>query len=286
MPDFGIIDTHVHLWDLSRLRYTWLDGNPTLDRTYLPADFWAAHGPVTVEQMVFIQAECLSSQAMDEARWATGLAEQEPRIGGIVPSAPLENGKAVEDTLAELARWPRVKGIRRLLSLESDAEFCLRPGFLAGLRLLPQLGLSFDVCIRYDQLAPAVRMVRACPDVQFILDHVGAPRVRDGAREPWASLIRTMAELPNVVCKMSGLVSFADMATQTRDDFRPYADQVLECFGFDRVLYASDWPVLAVGMPYPGWVETVEWFAEGCSDDERRKLFRDNARRVYRLGET
>ncbi len=290
MIDYGITDTHVHLWDLSRLRYPWIDGNETLDRTYLPTDYWGAHGSVTVDRIVFIQAACLPEQEEREAEWVLGLAEDEPRIAGVVPTAPIELGDAVERRLERLAANPRVKGIRRLLSPEDEPEFCLQPAFLAGLRLLPGLGLSFDICIANKQLGDVVRMVRACPEVEFILDHVGAPDIRNGAMEPWRTLMREMGALPNVVCKMSGIVSFADTETQGRTDFRPYADHVLESFGPDKVMYASDWPVLAAGWPglkgmaYPDWVETVQWFAEDLSESEQRKLFVENAERVYKLG--
>ena len=156
MLDFGIVDTHVHLWDVGRLRYPWLDDIPLLNRPYLPADFRAAHGEIRVEKIVFLQAEVEPAQSLDEARWVASLAEEEPRLVGMVPWAPLEDGDRAADALDRLAEIPQVKGVRRIIQFEPDLEFCLRPDFVRGVRLLERYGFSFDICISHVQLANSI----------------------------------------------------------------------------------------------------------------------------------
>ena len=284
MPSFPIVDTHVHLWDPAQFPIPWMDGVPRLKRPYLVADYDTARGPVEVDKIVFLEVDAAPPSRLDEARWVAGLAAAEPRLQGMVAAAPLESGAGVEDHLAQLAEHGILRGIRRLIQNEPDVAFCVQPDFVAGVQLLAKFGLSFDICIYHPQAANAVELVRQCPDVEFILDHIGKPAIKDGLMDPWRRDITALAALPNVHCKISGMVTEADHANWTRDDLRPYFDHVIGAFGFDRVIYGGDWPVATLATDYPRWVETVEWAVAGCSDDELRKLFRDNAIRFYRLG--
>lgn len=283
MINFPIVDTHVHLWDPKFLRYPWLDGNILLNKPYLLDDYRAVCGPVQVEKMVFLQCECEFSQFMDEANWVTRLAQGEPRLKGIVPWAPLENGEAVRADLEKLASNPLIKGIRRIIQFEADPGFCLRPGFVQGVQALPDYGLSFDICISHSHMKNAIQMVRQCPNVQFILDHIGKPNIKEHLFEPWKQQLRAFADFPNVWCKMSGLATEADFKRWTKEDLRPYIDHVLECFGFGRVMFGGDWPVASQATEYPRWVETLEWAVSDCTETELRLLFHDNAIAFYRL---
>ncbi|OGG50893.1 MAG: amidohydrolase [Candidatus Handelsmanbacteria bacterium RIFCSPLOWO2_12_FULL_64_10] len=283
MPDFSIIDTHLHLWDPKRLRYPWIDSIPLLNRPYLLKDYKKACGPVQVEKMVFLQCECVPEQFLQEADWVTSLARQDPRIQGIVPWAPLEKGEAARPDLERLAQNPLIKGVRRIIQFEPDLSFCLRPDFVKGVQILSDYNLSFDICISHVQMANTVRFVRQCPGVRFILDHIGKPDIKDRLLDPWRAEIKTLSEMPNVWCKVSGLVTEADHKNWTREDLKPYIDHVIACFGFDRVVYGGDWPVACQATDYPRWVETLAWAVSGASEVERRKLFHDNAAAFYRL---
>jgi L-fuconolactonase len=284
MINFPIVDTHLHVWDPKFLRYPWLDSNELLNRPYLPADYRIACGPVQVEQMVFLQCECEFSQFMDEANWVTRLAQTEPRITGIVPWAPLEKGDAAQADLEKLAPNPLIKGIRRIIEFEPDIEFCLRPDFVKGVQALPGHGLSFDINISHRQMANTIKMVRQCPDVQFILDHIGKPDIKHQLLEPWKQEIKVLAGFPNVWCKISGLATEANFTTWQKEELKPYIDHVLECFGFGRVMYGGDWPVASMATTYPRWVETLAWAVSGCTETEVKQLFHDNAIAFYRLG--
>lgn len=283
MPNFPIVDTHLHLWDLGRLRYPWLASVPMLNKNHLMADYRRACGPVQVAKMVFLQCECDPAQAQAEADWVTEVARTEPRIRGIVAQAPLEKGDAAEPALAQLAANPLVKGIRRLIQGERDPEFCVKPDFVRGVQLLHAHGLSFDLCIKHPQLAATIKLVRQCPDVAFILDHIGKPDIKAGKLDPWRAELRELSKLENVWCKLSGLVTEADFAHWTPADLRPYLDHVVDCFGFDRVMFGGDWPVSTQASDYPRWVATLDDALRGCSAAELRKVYVGNAEEFYRV---
>jgi L-fuconolactonase len=284
MIDFPIVDTHLHLWDPGYLRYPWLDSNLLLNKPYLPEAYRRACGPVQVEQMVFLQCECEFSQFMDEANWVTRLAQSESRIKGVVPWAPLEIGEQVRAVLEKLAANPLIKGIRRIIQFEPDPDFCLQPDFVKGVQALPDYGLSFDICISHAQMANTIKMVQQCPNVQFILDHIGKPDIKHHLYEPWKQDLKRLASFPNVWCKVSGLVTEADHQHWQSEDLKPYIEQVLECFGFGRVMFGGDWPVALQATEYPRWVETLHVAVSGCSALELQQLFHDNAVAFYRLG--
>jgi L-fuconolactonase len=279
-----MVDTHVHLWDPNRFRYPWLEDRPALNRPFLLSDYDRACGSLPITRMVFMQCEAVPSQGLDEARWVLELAQEEPRLQGIIAWAPLEQGEASRPWLDELGRNPLVKGVRRLIQGESDPEFCLQPDFVQGVRMLADYGMSFDLCIAHTQLAQTLRMVAQCPEVSFILDHLGKPDIKGQVWEPWATEMKALSEYPNVVCKISGMITEADHEKWTPEDLKPYVDHVIGCFGFDRVLYGGDWPVVTLAGEYQEWVAALEWSLADYSADERKKLFHDNAVRVYRIG--
>lgn len=283
MPHFPIVDTHLHIWDLGRLRYPWLAGVPMLNKNHLIDDYRRACGPVSVAKMVFLQCECDPAQFQQEADWVPEVARTDPRIRGIVAWAPLEKGDAAEPALSRLADNPLVKGIRRLIQSEADDAFCARPDFVRGVRLLPRHGFSFDLCIFHRQLANAIKLVRQCPNVSFILDHIAKPDIKAGLLDPWRAELRELAQMKNVACKVSGLVTEADFARWTPADLRPYIDHVVDCFGFDRVIFGGDWPVSTQATDYPRWVATLDDALRGCSPDELHKFYVRNAEAFYRV---
>ena len=173
--------------------------------------------------------------------------------------------------------------MRRLIQNQADPDFVLRPGFLEALKLLPKYGLSFDICIFHGQLGKTLEMVRRCPEVSFVLDHIAKPGIKDVPVEPWRSEMTELAKLPNVVCKLSGVTTEADHAAWTPAQLRPYIDHAIAGFGPDRILYGGDWPVSTLAGDYLQWLTLLEAATTHFSAAERRKLFHDNAARVYRL---
>ncbi len=286
----AIVDAHVHFWQPTRLRYPWLAGVPALDRAWVPADFAAAcagtgPGGGTVERWVFVESGRDPVQNVEEAAWVSELAVDEPRIAAIVAHAAVERGAAVGDELDALARYPLVKGVRRLLQDEAEDAFCLRPGFVEGVRAVGERGWTFDLCIYHRQLPAVLELVRRCPGTVFVLDHAGKPAIRERRLDPWREQLRALASLPNVWCKVSGLATEADPAAWEPADLRPYLEHVLGCFGFGRTLFGGDWPVATLATEYRRWVGVVAELpvVVAATLAERQRLFADNAAAVYRL---
>ncbi len=283
MPDFPIVDSHVHLTNPDRFGYAWTKGDPRLHRQVLPEDLTKAAAPFTIEQFVFVEVDVDYPQHIDEAAWVQELARSDKRLTGMVAALPLEKGKAIEPELDALRKNPILRAIRRLIQTQADPEFCIRPEFIDGLKLLPKHDLAFDICILHHQMPNVIKMVRQCPEVRFVLDHIGKPGIKAGIFDPWREQLKELAAMPNVVCKISGVSTEADHDNWTREQLKPYIAHTIETFGFDRVMYGGDWHVLELAGTYPQWVEIVDWVVEGCTAEEKRKLFRDNAIAAYRL---
>lgn len=283
MPDFAIVDSHVHLYDVQRLRYGWLKNVPKIARTHVMADFDAARGKVAVDKLVFAEVAVDPGLHLEEAAFVQGMADADPRLAGMVAHLPVERGEAIEEDLLALKRFGTLRGIRRLIETEPNPSFCLEPGFIAGLKVIGRHGLTFDICVKHFGMYAALELARRCPDVNFVLDHIGKPGIKHGLREPWWGQMRELAALPNVVCKVSGVITEADHGAWTKAQVKPYVAHAIDCFGFDRVMYGSDWTVSDLTHAYPTWVEILDEVVAGCSADEQRKLYRDTAIRVYRL---
>jgi L-fuconolactonase len=261
MPDFPIIDAHVHLYDIDRLSYGWMRGNAKLERTHTLAELDAARGPVQLEKIVFAEVAVDKGLNIEEARFVQAMADRDSRLAGMVAHAPVEIGAAVEDHLDKLSAFSTLRGIRRLMQTEVDQDFCLK-----------HWGMIF-----------AIELAKRCPDVTFVLDHIGKPGIKHDLKEPWWSQIVELARLPNVVCKVSGVNTEDDHRTWTEARVKPFVERAIEAFGFDRVMYGSDWTVSNLTHEYPVWVAILDRLLAGTSADEKRKFWRDNAARVYRV---
>ena len=278
-----LVYSHVHFWNPQQISMPWLSGVEALIRAYFPSDLNAEAGDdLEIEKIVFVEADVDPADALKEVAWVSSLAEEFPAIQGIVAFAPLEQGAAVRDYLQQLASYPMVKGIRRLIQSEA-LGFARQPDFVAGVHLLPAFDLSFDLCIFHPQLPDIIALVEQSPQVSFVLDHVGKPGIKDGLMDPWRDQIRTLANFPNVMCKISGVVTEADHTNWTREQIKPYIDHIIDSFGIDRVMYGGDWPVSKLATTYPEWVDVLNWATADLIDGERDKLFRQNAIRFYRL---
>lgn len=283
MPNFPIVDAHVHLYDIQRLSYGWLSGAPKINRTYLLPEFDEARGSVEVDTIIFAEVAVDPGLHIKEAEFIRDLGNRDARLRGIVAHAPLEKGAAIEADLDALKAIRGVRGIRRLIETERNPAFCLEPGFLEALRLLPKYGLTFDICVKHTAMVYALELARRCPEVSFVLDHIGKPDIKNGLCEPWFSQIAELAKMENVVCKVSGVITEANHENWKSDQVKPYVAHVIEKFGFDRVMYGSDWTVSELTHSYPRWVEIVDEVISGASEREKRSLYRDTALRTYGL---
>lgn len=284
MQKYRIIDSHLHIWDPDLLRYPWLETLPALKRRFSIDDYRKATLPYHIEQMVFVQCQCEESQALDEVKWVTHVAHQEPRITGIVAWAPLEAGIDAAPLLKILSDNSLVKGVRCPIQHAKDPQtFGRSPALIAGIRLLADLDFSLDLCIHHTQVAIAIEIARACQDVRIIIDHLGKPDIRRQTLQPWMNEISMLAALPNVWCKISGAVTEADFATWAPADLRPFLLHAVASFGPDRVLFGGDWPVLTQASTFPEWLDVLLDLLEGMPASDLTKLLSENARIVYRL---
>jgi L-fuconolactonase len=262
----------------------WIESVPPLNRPFGMADFDAASAGIDIDRVVFVEVDCAPARHVDEARWVASLARNDPRIAAIVAHAPLEKGAAAAEDLRALGEVPGVRGVRRLLQGEQNAAFCLGEDFLEGVRLLPSHDMHFEICIYHPQIEHAATMVENCPDVRFVLDHIGKPGIKDGLFDPWRAGIDRMAACPNVHCKLSGLVTEADHARWSLEDLEPYARHVIDAFGAARLIYGGDWPVVTLASEYRRWFDAASTLTAHLGDSDRRRIFHDNAAEFYGLG--
>ena len=279
-----IIDAHVHLWNPERFSMPWLADIPRLNRPYDLQDYLVQTQGLPIIAMVYIEVGVEPQEALREVRSIVDLAREEPRLQAIVAAAPVERGSAIREYLESLvAISPLIKGVRRNLQDETEPNFCLQTDFVAGVRLLAEFNLSFDLCIKHWQLPYVIELVRRCPDTAFILDHLGKPGIRQRLLDPWQADLRKLAALPNVVCKISGMVTEADPEGWQPADLEPFITVVLDAFGEERVLFGGDWPVALLASTYLRWYETLTALTAHLPVTARRKLWAENARRCYRI---
>jgi L-fuconolactonase len=259
------------------------DQVPALNRPFTLADFATVAAANGVSQSICVEAASAGADGLAETRWLLEQAAQSELIAGLVVWAPIEQPD-LPSYLEQITAWGqwRIVGIRRSFEFE-PLDFACRPEVIDGIRLVGEYGYSCDLVLFHPALAATIELVRACPQVQFVLDHLGKPGVRQGLRQPWADQIAELASFNNVACKLSGLTTEADHSHWRQEDLKPYIDHVMQCFGWDRVLFGSDWPVCELAGGYRRWLHALNWAIAEASEADKRKLFSLNARRVYRL---
>ncbi|MDF7776106.1 amidohydrolase family protein [Sphingomonas sp. AOB5] len=276
-----VIDTHAHFWDVDTLHYPWIEKGSPFDRSFHLADYQRVSAEVPVRRMVFVECDAHARCSVAEAEWVAGLAQADPRIQGIVARVSFLDDEW-EATLARLAAMPLVCGIRDNIQ-DKPAGFAVADRFVAGVRAVHARGLHFELCLKHHQIGETIELVRACPEGQFVLDHCAKPGIAAGLREPWLTGMRELAALPNVVCKISGLLTEADWENWVPDEILWYARASAEAFGPERILFGSDWPVSEVAGGYMVWFKLAQALAANWSEADRERFFWRNAERVYRL---
>lgn len=277
-----ILDAHVHLWDLTVRPQPWTDQFPPLRRSFLLADLeqvLAGHG---VDAAVVVQA----GDTIAETRDLLALADTTPRLAGVVGWVDLD-GPDVGAALAELraARGGgKLVAVRHQLQVEPDPGYLARPGVRDGLAAVARAGLAYDVVISPWQLPLATETAAALPEVRFILDHAGKPPIASGDLRAWRKDLARLAELPNVAVKLSGLVTEADAAAWTQADLAPVIDHALACFGAERAMAGSDWPVCLLAADYGAVRATLDQALGQLDRAGRAAVLGGSAARWYRVG--
>jgi len=281
-----IIDTHQHLIYPDQWPYSWTDGVPALaGQAFRFDDYLNAIKGTGIARTVFMETSPDDPHWKHEAKFVYGLASQPGSLisGAIANCRPEHDGFA---DYIESIRAPRLVGLRRILHVQPD-ELSQSPLFAQNLALLETFNLSFDLCVRARQIPLAIALVKTLPRVQFILDHCGNPDIAadngNGPATQWREAIQSIARLPNIACKISGIVANCNPGTVSVDLLRPYVEHCIESFGWDRVIWGSDWPVCLTTSDLPTWAGITRKIASAEDPENQRRLFCENACRIYRV---
>ena len=274
-----IIDAHHHLWKFNNADYGWMDDSMgILKRDYLPGQLEEQIKSTGVNGTVVIQAR----QTIEETRWLLEEADRNDFIKGVVGWVDLRS-EALGDQLAEFASHPKLVGVRHVIHDEPDDGFMLSAKFISGIEKLATYGLTYDLLLFPKHLENAIELANRFPDQKFVLDHISKPFIRSGIMDPWKNDISCLAAQSNVWCKISGMVTEADLKYWKYEDFVPYLDMVVEAFGSDRLMIGSDWPVCRLAGEYKDIMNIPLRYFESFTDIEKENIFKNNCKEFYGL---
>jgi L-fuconolactonase len=272
------IDTHQHFWHYNPEEYGWMDDRmAAIRQDFLPADAKREMNAAGVDLSVVVQVR----QSLQETRWLLSLADAHPFIVGVVGWVDLRSPDLDADLDALVAN-PALVGLRHIVQDEPEG-FLAEPAVRRGLATLEARDLPFDLLVYARQLPAAVEVIGGHPGLRVVLDHLGKPDIAGGRYEEWRPEFDRMAALPNVWCKLSGLVTEADWRSWTPGGLRPYLDAAFEAFGPRRLMVGSDWPVCTLAASYGDTMGVVFDALAEYSDDERARVLGGTAREFWKL---
>jgi L-fuconolactonase len=271
------IDAHVHFWRYTAADYAWIESNMApLQRDFMPADAWREMQRAGMDACVAVQVR----QTLQETRWLLELAGSHPFIAGVVGWVDLRSSDL--DAQIESVKHPKLVGVRHIVQAEPDG-FLEDERFRRGVGRLGRHGLAYDILIYARQLPAAIGFATAFPDGRFVLDHLGKPDIRGNGFDAWRRDLDKMAALPNVVAKLSGLVTEADWSRWTIEDLHRYVNEALDRFGPDRLMIGSDWPVCTLAGQYGEVLDVVRTAISGRPAEEQDAILGGTARRFWKL---
>lgn len=278
-----IIDSHQHFWIYDAERDAWINDEMTrIRQNFLPEDLKPVFEANGVSGCVAVQAD----QSDAETLSLLALAEKYSSfVKGVVGWVDLQ-ANDLYDRLDYYSQYELLKGFRHVAQGEPD-DFLARPEVIKGIRQLSAFDYTYDILIYPTQLKAALQLVREVPEVQFVVDHIAKPYIKDKKINTWSNYMRQLAAFPHVQCKVSGMVTEADWKNWKTEDFFPYLDVVFEAFGVERLMFGSDWPVCLVAAEYEQVLGIVQEYMKrvGFSENDQAKVLGQNAARFYRLEE-
>jgi L-fuconolactonase len=273
------IDSHQHFWIYNPSEYGWIsDEMEILKKDYLPDQLQPDLVSAGFDGSIVVQAR----QSLEETRWILDLAEQNNFIKGVVGWVDLCS-PGVEEQLVQFSGHPKLVGVRHVIHDEPDDNFILREDFLCGISHLKKFGLTYDILIFPQHLPNTIQFVSQFPEQFFVLDHIAKPLIKDKKISPWREGIEKLARFRNVYCKLSGIVTEANVKKWKQEDLIPYLDIVFDAFSPDRLMIGSDWPVCRIAGLYKQIMEVISDYIKTYSDEDKNKILGENAIRVYRL---
>lgn len=279
-----LLDTHQHLLYRERIGYAWADAIPALaDSDFTVQDYQALTAGAEMRPGIFMETAADDADYQEEARMVSEIAEDgQNGIAALIASCRPEEPSTFDAWLERCAEMP-VVGFRRILHEVPDAV-SQSGNFRKNVRKLGAAGYTFDMVFRADQLGIGLEFARACDNTVLILDHCGAPDIQSGKLDPWRDDIAALARLPHVHCKVSGILAYCEFAKATEQAIRPYVEHVFECFGMNRLVWGSDWPVVNLTSNLPEWIRIFESLCRSLSVDEQHAIGYRNAQRIYGPG--
>ncbi len=272
------IDSHQHFWTYDPENFAWLtDDMANIRRSFQPEDLKPILDYHEFDGCVFVQV----NQSENETIHFNEIAIQNDFIKGVVGWTNFFSSK-IDENLEKYSLMPKVKGFRHIVQGE-PVGYMKNPHFIEGIKKLGKYGFTYDILVFPKQLKDAIFIAQACPDTNFVLDHIAKPLIKQGKVTQWSNYIKKLAENPNVHCKVSGMVTEADYKNWKKEDFYIYLDIILNSFGVERLMYGSDWPVCLVAASYEEQLNIVESYFSELSINEKEKIFGLNAMRFYKL---
>lgn len=275
------IDTHQHLIYPDHFSYDWTAGFPALaGQVFRAEEYRAAAAQSAISEAIFMEVDVPWEQAASEAAFFCSLADDPTNgISGVIAACRPESENFAADL--EATAHPRLVGYRRVLHTQPD-ELSTTPLFRKNVSRIGKSGLTFDLCLLPRQLANGAALIDACPDTRFILDHCGVPDIASGDLAFWREQLREISRRPNLACKISGIIAYV-AGEITADTLRPVVEHAIDCFGWDRIVWGSDWPVCNLTRDLASWTGLLGEILADCSEDELAGLYHRNAREIYHL---
>jgi len=276
------IDSHQHFWRYDAVRDAWItDSMAVLKRDFLPEQLAPELSANGMDASIAVQAD----QSENETTFLLGLAEENPRIAGVVGWVDLRSTD-VGQRLEHFSHFPKLRGFRHIAQSEPDDRFLVQEQFVAGVAQLRTFGFTYDILIYPKQLPAAIELAARLPEQRFVVDHLAKPEIKGTKTAPWAAQIKNIAQNKNVFCKLSGLVTEADWKRWKADDFKPYLDVIFEAFSPERLMFGSDWPVCLLAATYRQVKQLIADYVEGFSRSDQQNIFGGNAIRFYGIKAT
>ena len=279
------IDTHQHLWDLTKFKLGWLKKGAPLDASFTPKEYAEATDGLNVVKSVYMEVDVVEEQQQAEVDYLIALIKEKktPTVAAVVSGRPASGGFA--GYIAQFKDSKYIKGIRQVLHVDATpAGTCLKKEYVAGVQALGELGLSFDLCMRAADLPDAAKLADKCPDTRFILDHCGNPQhaFTPEQTKQWKTDLAALAKKKNVVCKVSGFLANGwPKGKWKADDIAPVVNTTIDTFGVDRVMFGGDWPVVTLAGSYKDWLSALREIISKRPEADQKKILHDNAAKFY-----
>lgn len=280
-----VIDTHQHLWDLSKFKLSWLKKGSEFDQSFTPTEYAAAVDGLAVVKSVYMEVDVVEEQQAAEADYVIELCESKktPMVAAVIGGRP--GAATFAGYVAKYRDSKYVKGVRQVLHVDGTPPgYALKDEFVKGVQLLGELGLTFDLCLRPTDLGDAAKLLDKCPDTRFILDHCGNPQATftAGQLDDWKAALAQVAKRKNVMVKVSGIVANGwEKGKWKADDLAPAVNATIDTFGVNRCLYGGDWPVCTKAATYKEWLTALRQIISNRPEADQKRILHDNAAKFY-----